>query len=117
MLSNDPFGPDTRPLRSRILRPVPRLKDRRAFVFSITRVMAAGAVTALSFAACANTDPPPTAENIVDVWFADPAQKLQFCDEYARRPELAGKSFKEDFEEIDGNPSADEIFDEAASRC
>ena len=96
---------------------MPTLKDRRALIRSIAAVIAAGAATTLGLAACANTDPPPTAENIVDVWFADSGQKLHFCDEYAGRPELARKSFKEDFEEIEGNPSADEVFDEAASRC
>ena len=31
--------------------------------------------------------------------------------------ELALKLLKDDFEEIGGHPSVDEIFDEAASRC
>lgn len=102
---------------------MPRLKDRLAFVFCITPLTAACAVTALSLAACggdssATSDPPPTAKTIVDVWFFDEGEKRQFCKEYAQGPELALKQFEDGFEELGGGyPSASAVFDEAASRC
>lgn len=68
------------------------------------------------------SDPPPTAEQIVNVWFLPSyggltSEKVRFCTEYARGPELALKKFEQDSEELEGYPSAREIFDEAASRC
>jgi hypothetical protein len=103
---------------------VPRLKDRLALVFSTAPLIAASAVIALSLAACGSgaSDPPPTAEQIVNVWFlpsygGSTSEKVRFCTEYARGPELALKQFEEDSEELEAYPSAREIFDEAASRC
>jgi hypothetical protein len=95
---------------------VPRSKNR-PLAHSFAVLIAVGAVFTLSLAACSSSDPPPTAEEIVYVWFAEPGQKVQFCKEYARGPELALKRFEKDSEELEGYPSAHEIFDEAASRC
>jgi hypothetical protein len=95
---------------------VPKPKHRQ-LSHSITALIAAAAVVTLGLVACEKSDPPPSAAQIVDVWFTDAGQKLQFCKDYAREPELALKRFEEDSEELEGYPSAHEIFDEAASRC
>jgi hypothetical protein len=102
---------------------VPRLKDRLALVFSITPLIAAALVLVLGLAACGPTsDPPPTAEQIVNVWFLPSyggltSEKVRFCTEYARGPELALRRFTADYEEIDAYPTAREVFREAAERC
>jgi hypothetical protein len=89
----------------------------------MTPLIAAALVLVLGLAACGPTsDPPPTAEQIVNVWFLPSyggltSEKVRFCTEYARGPKLALKKFEQDSEELEDYPSAREIFDEAASRC
>ena len=90
----------------------------------MTTLIAAALMLVVGLAACGSTsDPPPTAEQIVNFWFLPSyggltSEKVRFCKEYARGPELALKKFEQDSEELrEGYPSAREIFDEAASRC
>jgi hypothetical protein len=50
----------------------------------------------------------------------DPARrcrKARFCSAYERNPERTRERFTAEYEEVEGDPTAREILDEAASRC
>jgi hypothetical protein len=59
-----------------------------------------------------------TAAMVVDVTFADPAAKRQFCEAYNVLGEAGFPTFAESFgEPIENGPTAREVYDESASRC
>jgi hypothetical protein len=93
--------------------------DRRFEPLVLAGLVLAGFV----LAACGPADDAsPTAEEIVNVWFepswgAAPGEKARFCSAYERNPERTRDRFTAEFEEVEGNPTAREILDEAASRC